>query len=245
MSEYPMKFSEKFNGVYHDPDRDHLGTFGQGYGPKSEYRGSNLKDQVVLDLGAHTGGLTCWALDQGAKKVISVEAASDNFQYLKRNVEHRLEKDGNTDRSVLFNAAAMGGEIIPSFVEFWLTPRHGLKGHGQGSLVPRRGRSSVTVQTVKLKDLLDQFNPTYLKVDIEGGEWTMVDELSNLPPQVKQLGMEVHWTKDNPKSWIQETFMPLLYAQGFKVVSGDKFMMANRVIDSNRLGCCSGVFSRE
>jgi FkbM family methyltransferase len=40
---------------------------------------------AVLDLGAHVGCFTLWALDNGASKVVSVEATPESYEYHAKN----------------------------------------------------------------------------------------------------------------------------------------------------------------
>ena len=132
---------------------------------------------VVLDVGAHIG-ISCrlW-LRKRAAKVIAVEADPANVAILRKNLA------GLPHVRIL--AAAVGPEL--GTTSFYVK-----RGYGYvGSIHPGPGRERRTVPVVTLGSLLERWQPTVVKADIEFAEYGL-PELRALPEHVRVLAMEVH-----------------------------------------------------
>jgi FkbM family methyltransferase len=121
------------------------------------------KDAVVLDCGAHVGFSALYALQQGASKVICVEPHPVSFKRLEVNLATYVA-DGCV---ILHNGAVVtpADHSKPLFI----TDR------GYHSKVGAEGGADTFEVPTKflLTDLLNPTDgdvPTYVKVDIEGGE---------------------------------------------------------------------------
>jgi hypothetical protein len=86
----------------------------------------------------------------------------------------------------------------------WLNQKKGQCAH---SLTYRRGRTSIEVRAFNFDDILEEFKPTFIKMDIEGGEYELMDTLTALPDYVHGLALEIHF---NQKNWRYE-FAPALH----------------------------------
>lgn len=146
---------------------------------KSAYGWMNVKDQVVLDIGACFGAAAVAFVELGARHVICVEPEPDNLKQLKRNTQ------------------GMPVTIVPGAVtasektaELYLNAGINTGGH---SLHVKRGRSSLSVSGLPFRTLLKTHKPSRLKVDCEGAEYDFVTE--PLPRYVKQVAMEIHLNK--------------------------------------------------
>jgi hypothetical protein len=66
---------------------------------------------------------------------------------------------------------------------------------GKTSIFPnaRTVKNPIKIVTVPFKHLLKMHHPTVIKIDTEGSEYRMVDELSNLPSYVRALAIEFHF----------------------------------------------------
>lgn len=133
---------------------------------------------VVLDLGAHIGSFAGRALNAGAVHVTAVEPEPSNVELLRLNVvDPRL-------RSVHAAIAPKTGT----------TTLYTGRTHGH-TIVPRKGRPQVTVPTYTLEDLINglDLEPTFIKIDIEGGEYG-IGLPWNIPRTTDRVFMEFHLT---------------------------------------------------
>lgn len=138
------------------------------------------ENSVVLDVGAHVGAFTrLVALPRGARQVVAVEPDPDSFQLLVKNTS-------DFSQVVRYSAAAVSDDR--SEVELFLGNRMST----MNTLVPTRGRKSIKVPAVKFSELLTQYQPSVIKMDIEGGEYSLIDDLEALPEHVRAIAIEVH-----------------------------------------------------
>lgn len=151
---------------------------------QSSYNKLPIDEQsIVLDIGGHIGAFARRAIDRGASMVYSYEPEPDNFRILEVNAQG-------------FNIKAFRMAIVSSdeeFVPLWLNSG---KNTGNHSLIERRGRGGVQVPAFNFKKALQLHTPSVMKIDIEGGEYQLIDDLLNLPSFVKAVAMEIHFIRD-------------------------------------------------
>ena len=122
------------------------------------------KGDVWLDLGAHIGSFTCRALKDGATKVVAVEAFSENFSLLERNVA----ANGFIGKTELLHAC-IGSSASPATLILNITKstyRHTV-------LAPTTKKTGHTenVPRITLMEILrDNPEINAVKMDIEGSE---------------------------------------------------------------------------
>ena len=138
---------------------------------------STLEGERVLDLGANIGTFARFARAKGAAAVCSVEPDEENFKYLTLNTQD--------DPAVERVQAAVAND--DKGVDFYINSKRGKNTH---TTFAYRGRPVVRVPTISLKQLVDDFRPTVIKSDIEGGELFL--DWSVLPDNLTQLIMEFH-----------------------------------------------------
>ncbi|HUR21300.1 MAG TPA: FkbM family methyltransferase [Vicinamibacterales bacterium] len=118
---------------------------------------------VVLDVGAHVGTFTDFALMQGAAKVIALEPDPLNVECLRRN----FAKDIASGRVVLVPEGAWSSE---QSIEF----STGVGNSGMGSMVHREAGGQIIKVPVRPIDTilatLKIAKVDYIKMDIEGAE---------------------------------------------------------------------------
>ena len=161
---------------------------------------------VLLDIGAHIGTVTRYALDAGAAKVKAVEPAPDNVHLFRMNVDD--------PRCELVEAAACGSVIGEE--TFYLNPGKGSDSH---TLVAVRRYTPIQVKTLSLADLCEGFDPTYVKVDIEGGEYQL-DLIESFPDSADRLFIEFHFRRKGDREKGLEIKRKLLGELGFELVRG-------------------------
>lgn len=125
---------------------------------------------VVLDVGAHIGTFCCTAAEHGAKLVIAMEPDPENFKCLVENVHNNHMQD----RIVTLPFAA-------SIVDYQQLVLRAASGNsGQRSLVFNKAWGGAKVWTIDLLEYIIDFGAAcrinYLKMDIEGGEWEILND---------------------------------------------------------------------
>jgi FkbM family methyltransferase len=148
-----------------------------------EYRRLKITpDDVIVDFGLNIGMFTSFALKKGAKRVHSYEAEAENFELAKMNVS----LNGVDDRAVLNNLAVVGNDDEERYFAINLK-----KNKGAHSLIHKRGRDTVTVKCVNINKVIEEVNPSIVKMDIEGGEYEALTALKNYD-NIQQLIFEFH-----------------------------------------------------
>lgn len=159
------------------------------------YAAVRCEGHVVLDFGANVGGFSRMAVEQGAKKVVSIEPCPFNFDMLERN----------SPGSLNLNAAVTGdGSTEVSFI-YTRSKRNSVS----SSTVTRMNSSDVElkVKAVDFKTLLDEHQPGILKVDIEGAEYGILDSIDRIPDCVVQAAFEFHRSAE-PFASYPDRFFP-------------------------------------
>jgi len=139
----------------------------------------DVKGDVVLDVGAYLGDTPLMWLYKGARSVIAVEPVPLHFQYLERNVAGlpvicinaslavQLPYDPNLDWSVVYGLFDIDTSITSI--------------------------NKLNVPVVQLIDLVKEHRPTLVKLDCEGCEHYVLEQLSQLPKfDVNKIAVEFH-----------------------------------------------------
>lgn len=148
-------------------------------GEMNGYDKINFKGAVILDIGACFGAFANLAINRGAKHVISYEPDPENWEML----------EINKSRSATNIKAAVVGDHSKT-ISFYRV-REDCKNMGRGGTTPTRGREEITVAAVNFQDQLDLYKPDIIKMDIEGGEYSIFPKYK-LPKYVKGFLMEIH-----------------------------------------------------
>lgn len=140
----------------------------------------DVKDKVVIDIGANIGCFSRWAVENGAKEVIAIEPEINNFNILKRNSSDNL------------NVIRINAALTPKpmgKIALYLSPTG--KNPGNSSIHARRGRIETEVNTVDIGSIFE-YNPdiTVAKIDCEGAEYDLLPVLTKFP--LEQIALEYH-----------------------------------------------------
>lgn len=145
---------------------------------RREYGCINWTNHDVLDLGANIGAFARFAITHGAHFVTCVEPDKRNVEVFKANMMSDV---------MFLHEAAVNND--GHSVDLYLANNDQ---HWSHSTVPLRGRESVSVDGIALRDLLR--NQTAIKCDIEGGEYGL-DWSVLADTEVRTVIMELHLTK--------------------------------------------------
>jgi FkbM family methyltransferase len=140
-----------------------------------KYYPFDVKGEVVLDIGAYLGDTPLMWLYKGARSMIAVEPVPLHFQYLEKNVAGlpviclnvalavQLPKISNHDGSIKY------GLLDETSDELLDTP------------------------VVQLTELVEKYEPTVVKLNCEGCEHYVLEELPQIPRLgVKKIAVQFH-----------------------------------------------------
>jgi len=152
-----------------------------------DYPSVDVKGKVVVDIGAHIGGFTKIALENGVSQIISYEPDEFNFDLLNVNI--------NDERSILQRAAVISGDDS----EVTLYSNGSNKSSASGSINKIRGSiSEQTVPAYNFDKILREYRPQIVKMDIEGGEYNLLLDY-DIPDFVEEIAIEMHGFNKNTK----------------------------------------------
>ena len=146
-----------------------------------EYRKLCLQKQdIVLDLGSNIGMFALYANDK-AKQIICFEPELDNYNLSLQNL-----KLNNINNVIVNNAAVVGNYDTQRY--FSINTK---KNKGAHSLVSKRGRDTSVVQCENINTIIDTYNPTCIKMDVEGGEYEILPAIKDWT-NINQIILEFH-----------------------------------------------------
>lgn len=148
---------------------------------REDYKFLNVKNKVVIDIGASIGDSAVYFSLNGATKVIGLEPYPNSFNFAVRNV-----KDNNLDEKIELLNASYGkdGEALVD---------ENLKNNtGMDLKLSEEGKK---IRVYSLKSLIDKFkiNMAVLKMDCEGCEFNLLHEENSTLAKFSQMQIECHY----------------------------------------------------
>ncbi len=169
---------KKFLGAVERVDSDMIGESIVNYLiPEVDYT-----DKVCLDLGANVGGFSKIAMDFGASKVIAVECDPRNFDMLAESFE-------DSENVELIHGAVSGLE--EDTIKIY--KNNSQKNHCSTSIIKKKNnqfKEYSEVANVRFNDLVAKYSPDIIKIDIEGAEYGILEDVLSYYPDV--LFIEMH-----------------------------------------------------
>lgn len=140
---------------------------------------------IVLDLGAHVGTFTRFALRRGAARVIAVEAEPSHAEFLRQTFREEIEKG-----LVTVVAAAVWRDEGGAFFQ----------SDGVGSKISQSGSLSVRTTTVdKVVAELGLEKVDFIKADIEGAErHAIVGATNTIERFAPRMALCIYHSADDP-----------------------------------------------
>ena len=162
------------------------------------------ENDVVYDLGANVGVFTMWALNGNPRQIYSFEPTN----YLIPHLYETFDKEKH--RVVVYDKAITGKHEIKQF-------NMGKHSVGNSLYTDLGNPNAIDVQCINIEQFIqenDLKQPTLMKVDIEGSEYEMFDNLTN--DFIKSVGtwiVEFHYNYEYEAEKIIHRFLDL----GFNV----------------------------
>ena len=157
-----------------------------------EYRKLSIDEtDIICDIGQNIGVFSLWAVSKGAKKIYGFEAEPENSTLAKINIE----KNGYAKRVDCFNEAVVGTDHQTRPFSF-----NTKKNKGAHSLVRKKGRTTTRVKCKNINKIFEEFKPSIVKMDIEGGEIECLHAVKSFKG-IRELILEYHHAHLNDKSF--------------------------------------------
>lgn len=146
-----------------------------------EYRIDNLKpEDIVLDIGMHTGAFCHRAWLAGSRNIHGFEADIENFRLAQANVKHK---------AVPYNMAVWRSDVQEAVLYSGHVAMEHELNTGVGNVLGSAGR---VCSTIELDSILGKLGYVRLmKIDAEGSEWPILYTSKRLP-QVQEIVGEWH-----------------------------------------------------
>jgi len=142
---------------------------------------------IVIDIGAHCGGLSLIAAKSGAMRVFAFEATALNYFYLVNNVLSNHLEDVITPYHLA--VAKNTGDTI----DLYMAEK---EGNSNASAYGNVGNSKFSAYTIAFYHILEHFDCIdYLKIDVEGMEFEFIeqsDAMQQLLSKVRFLDLEIY-----------------------------------------------------
>jgi len=150
----------------------------------------NVRDAVVLDIGAYLGDSVLYWLYKGAKKVIAVEPVPEHFKILQLNCS------GLPVETILGSV----GSRVPK-LNIVGSPSYGI-------WKTQNFNEFLNVPLISLTELVEKYKPDVVKLNCEGCEHFLLDELILTPKLgVKKLIIQIHKMNDGWRDiyhWLEQ-----------------------------------------
>lgn len=173
------------------------------------------KDDVVVDIGANFGFFTIFAQNEGAKKTIALEPDFENFITL-------LENTKTFENITCYNLAISNKVGLETFCYSNITSA-GSHLKKFNNILGEKQNIEMNVITIDIEKLFDLFNLdeiNYLKLDCEGAELDIFENITKETlKKIKKISLEFHSSK------IRDKIKNILLSNNFVIES--EFFLQN------------------
>ena len=192
----------------------------------------------VLDVGSFIGESSIYLIQNNNKKVVSIEASSDKYKLLKKNIFFYK------DKIVGLNKALVNSN--EKIIEFYSS---GAYDFCSSTISQKRLKYKEEVETIHVKDLISQYDFDGLKMDIEGGEFELLDfYLENKEKFTFKKGIiEFHFSVDFEKRLkVFEEFFKFLKEESYKIkiFDNDYNIISAKNFGSGKIKCFNLLFKK-
>lgn len=171
-----------------------------------------LNNQTVVDLGANRGDLSqfFWSAGKGSNTVISVEPLPQNFKSIEKKIKKAKAKNWLLERCAVSDKA---GEISMCREH---SKKYGWNSVEASLMQSKESQDIISVAAKRLEDIAE--NPTVVKMDIEGGEYAILDEYVAKLKSVSAWAVELHMLPDRPLAQV----LMLFASNGFQIIAAGR-----------------------
>lgn len=185
----------------------------------NEYINKGLKlskKDVIFDLGGNIGCFSCEVFDR-VKQVVTFEPEDVNFKFLTNNLNRN-----KADNVEAHQAAVVGNSDEVRKLYLGKVPYY-------YSFLVTNNRKPVEVQCININDLIEAYNPTKMKIDIEGAELEVMLGVTDFK-RVNQIIFEYNFDMNGDLKSGYENFTKLkkhLKKHGFDISDLNKDLKRN------------------
>jgi FkbM family methyltransferase len=152
----------------------------------------DYQDKICLDLGVNIGAFSKIALDRGAKRVYGLECDLRNYQIASSNFSSEIK--------VKVVHAAVSGSTEDTLQIY----KSNSKSNHSSTSINKRTNTFTEYDRVKnyhITEVLNEVQPDLVKIDIEGAEYDIIEEVARYKPKV--LFIEIHGGHEKAKNAVQ------------------------------------------
>jgi FkbM family methyltransferase len=144
----------------------------------------------VLDLGSHIGTFSVMCRNAGVRQYLAYEANRGNYEMVRKNIDE-TKSNPMLQFEAVYSAISASTQETVTFYH-----RPSKQASCSGSISPKVVRSNLTPETVPnafIDDVVYRYNPTHLKMDIEGAEREILELWDfKIPSCVREFSLEIH-----------------------------------------------------
>lgn len=171
-----------------------------------EYKFLNVKNEVVIDIGANIGDSPLYFALNDAKKVIALEPYPYSYNYALKNIGIN-----NMSSKIMLLNAGYGRDSEMTVDENKITDL------GTDLITSRNGKK---IKIYSLKTLINNYNlddGLILKMDCEGCEYNLLNEDNETLRKFKRIQIEYHYGYEKLVDKLKECNFDLKYTKPKKV----------------------------
>lgn len=178
----------------------------------------NKQNPTIIDCGSHIGiSILYFKMNYPNAKIIGFEPNPQNFEILKKNIEVNKLKDVNLINAALFDRkgyAYLYGGLEENPFTWGDTIFYNMWG--------KKNQKKTRIRIVKLSSYINQ-EIDLIKINIEGSEQKVIEEISNKLKFVKEIILEFHVAKSLQNKNKLETIIKILEKNSFKIKCSPTF----------------------
>lgn len=169
------------------------------------YKFLNVKDEIVIDIGANIADSSIYFALQGAKKVIALEPALYPYKFAQKNII------ANNLQNIIELLNAGYGIDKKIYVDK-------KKETGTGYIL-KETTSGKQIDIYSLSTLINRYNisSAILKMDCEGCEYNLLTEDDNVLKTFKKIQIEYHYGYKNLKEKLEKCGFNVKYTEPVKM----------------------------
>ncbi len=166
-------------------------------------------DDVVMDCGGYIGTTARRFALQGAR-VVTYEPFPDHLRVLRKNLDAypRVEVVG----------AALGPAAMQA-AKFYVSAKSGMS---HSLVYRRRKQTEMTVPVLAFRAELQRVQPTVVKMDIEGMEYALLQDIMAFEPGIRAFGLEFQLLKQPGHQEAIDSFLEQFPRAGWSWVMGPR-----------------------